>query len=79
MGNSAAFDTNQAESEIETIAATARVILKLCEGQDDVRTRVERIVYAAAVIQHQGGRYMEQINFSEHAERGANEREAHHV
>lgn len=40
-------------SEIETIEATANVILSLCKDEGDLSVRLERIAYAASMIRQQ--------------------------
>ncbi|NPT57382.1 hypothetical protein [Paraburkholderia elongata] len=49
-------------SEIETVDAAAAVILKLCEDEGDLQTKLERIAYAAAVIKRAADAGIEKIN-----------------
>jgi len=49
-------------SEITTIVATASVILNLCEGTGDPRTKFKRIAYAAAVINRETIRALANID-----------------
>ncbi|MFM0031174.1 hypothetical protein PQR70_33660 [Paraburkholderia madseniana] len=51
-------------SEIATIAAAAAVILKLCEDEGDLQTKLKRISYAAAIIQREAVVGLEQLNSS---------------
>jgi hypothetical protein len=51
--------------EIATIDAAARVLLKLCEEQGDMRTKLERIAYAAAVIKRHADAGLEKIDSEE--------------
>lgn len=57
-------------TEMATIAAAARVILTLCEDQGDVRTKLERIAYAAAVLKRQATDGLEKINSTEAVDHG---------
>jgi hypothetical protein len=54
-------------ADIATIDAAARVILMLCEDQVDMRTKLERIAYAAATIQHEAFQGLEKIHSVEEA------------
>ncbi|WP_165848002.1 hypothetical protein [Paraburkholderia lacunae] len=49
-------------TEMTTIAAAASVILKLCEDESDVRTKLKRISYAAAVLKRQADAGLEKID-----------------
>ena len=49
-------------TEMETIAAAARVILTLCEDQGDTRIKLERISYAAALLRRQATAALEKMS-----------------
>ena len=49
-------------TEMKTITAAAAVILKLCEDEGDVQTKLKRISYAAALIKYHVDAALEKIN-----------------
>jgi hypothetical protein len=49
-------------TEMATIYAAAKVILKLCEDQGDMQTKLERVSYAAVIIQREAVVGLEKIN-----------------
>ncbi|WP_185640820.1 hypothetical protein [Burkholderia sp. Bp8984] len=51
-------------TDIATIEAAAAVILRICVDEVDVRTKLERISYAAAIIQREAIVGLAQLNSS---------------
>jgi hypothetical protein len=62
MSTIAASATVIFKPDVPTIAAAAGVILKLCEEECDVRTKLERIAYAAALIKWATDKGLAKIN-----------------
>ena len=52
-------------TDIATIEAAATVILRICEDEVDMPTKLERIAYAAAVIEQQANAQIEKLKAAE--------------
>ncbi|WP_157648407.1 hypothetical protein [Burkholderia ubonensis] len=57
-------------NEIPAISAAARVILRLCDDEVDVRTSLERIAYAAAVIAQRANEQIEKLKTARESNHG---------
>ncbi|WP_322040077.1 hypothetical protein [Burkholderia diffusa] len=51
-------------AEIVTIEAAATVILRICEDEVDMRTKLERIACAAAMLRREAEKQLEQLDSS---------------
>ncbi|UVE64770.1 hypothetical protein L2Y90_13020 [Burkholderia pyrrocinia] len=64
MGINESVDVDRAISKVATIEAAATVILRICDDEVDVRTKLVRISYAAGMIKCEAEKQLEQLNSS---------------